>query len=287
MVHAVGGCFMRRGRVSATQGRRRRHNGARSQADCLRFDALERRLALAAMPTAIVSGGTGSLIGQEIPLTVTFDNTSANPADIGYSPYVDIVMPATGNAPPSPYNGISFKPGSATYNGLALPTTVVTFDAAGKATHPFAKDNAGKPLVVTGKPGDQLVVTQLPFGGYGPAQPPAAINFTGVVSPLAKPNDPYTVTATGGFQYQLDSNGNPTVDQATVGATDSEAVQPQLFRIRKTSSAPEGETVTFSPFLDPSGMVGFLTLASPERVGFSDGKEALFGGADRVRATAG
>ena len=31
--------------------------------------------------------------------------------------------------------------------------------------------------------------------------------------------------------------------------------------------------VTSSPFLDPSGMLGFLTLASPERVGFSMGKK--------------
>ena len=33
-----------------------------------------------------------------------------------------------------------------------------------------------------------------------------------------------------------------------------------------------GVFLTFSPFLDPSGMLGFLPLASPERVGFSDGK---------------
>jgi len=244
MVSMIRGCFVRRGRPDGTVVTRRRPAVVRQEQDRLWFDALERRLALAAIPTATVSGGGSSLIGQEIPLTVTFDNTSSNPGDIGYSPYVDIVMPATGNAPPSPYNGISFKPGSATYNGLALPTTVVTFDAAGKATHPFAKDNAGKPLVVTGKPGDQLVVTKLPFGSYGPAQPPAAINFTGVVSPLAKPNDPYPITATGGFQYQLDANGNPTVDQATVGATVGEAVRPQLFRVKKTSSAPEGETAT-------------------------------------------
>ena len=45
--------------------------------------------------------------------------------------------------------------------------------------------------------------------------------------------------------------------------------------------------VTFSPFLDPSGMLGFLDLASPERVGFLDGKEALHRRADCVRATAG
>ena len=47
-----------------------------------------------------------SLIGQDIPLTVTFDNTGT---DIGYSPFVDIVMPATGDAPPTPNDGISFN----------------------------------------------------------------------------------------------------------------------------------------------------------------------------------
>ena len=47
------------------------------------------------------------------------------------------------------------------------------------------------------------------------------------------------------------------------------------------------DIVTFSPFLNPSGMLGFLTLASPERVGFPDGKKELYGRADCVRATAG
>jgi putative transposase len=32
-------------------------------------------------------------------------------------------------------------------------------------------------------------------------------------------------------------------------------------------------SVTFSPFLDPSGTSGFLTLASPERMGFWTGKK--------------
>lgn len=241
MVHAVRGCFVRKSKTAVGGARRRRPLSMGRVTDHLRFDALEQRLALAAVPTTTVSGGVGSLIGQEIPLAVTFDNTGD---EIGYSPFVDIVMPATGNAPPSPYNGISFKPGSATYNGLALTTTVVAFDAAGRATHPFAKTPAGQPLIVTGKPGDQLVVAQLPFGSYGPSQPAATIKFTGVVSPLAKPNDPYTVTATGGFQYQVDGSGNPTVNEAIIGTADDEPVKPQLFRIRKTSSASEAETAT-------------------------------------------
>jgi hypothetical protein len=34
-------------------------------------------------------------------------------------------------------------------------------------------------------------------------------------------------------------------------------------------------TVTFSPFIDPAGMLGFLLLTSPERVGFLDGEKAF------------
>ena len=210
----------------------------------LEAEWLEHRLALAAIPTAIVTGGTGALIGQEIPLTVTFDNTATAASDIGYGPFVDIVMPATGDAPPAPNDGISFKDGSATYNGLALTPTVLTFNAQGKATHPFAKNPDGTALIVSGKPGDQLVVVQLPFGSYGPDQPAAAINFTGVISPLAQPNASYPVTATGGFQFQTDASGNPTVNVATIGTTTTDPVEPQLFRLTKTSSAPEAETAT-------------------------------------------
>jgi uncharacterized repeat protein (TIGR01451 family)/fimbrial isopeptide formation D2 family protein len=208
-------------------------------------EQFEKRLALAAVPSATINGpDLSALIGQEIPLTVTFDNTATNPADIGYSPFVDIVMPATGDAPPTPFDGISFKPGSATYNGLSLQTTVLTFNAQGQATHPFAKNPDGTAVVVTGKPDDQLVVVQLPFGSYGPEQPAAEINFTGIVSPLAQPNSSYPVTATGGFQFQTDSAGNPTVNVATLGTTTTDPIQPQLFRIKKTSSAPEAETAT-------------------------------------------
>ncbi|MFM7135953.1 MAG: hypothetical protein ACKO1M_02625 [Planctomycetota bacterium] len=205
----------------------------------LEAERLERRFALAAIPTATINGpDLSALIGQEIPLTVTFDNTATNPADIGYSPFVDIVMPATGDAPPTPNDGISFKTNSATYNGLSLPTTVLTFNAQGKATHPFAKNPDGTSLVVTGKPGDQLVVVQLPFGSYGPDQPAAQITFTGIVSQYAQPNNSYPVTATGGFQFQTDSAGNPTVNVATIGSTTTDPIQPQLFRLKKTSSAP-------------------------------------------------
>ena len=45
--------------------------------------------------------------------------------------------------------------------------------------------------------------------------------------------------------------------------------------------------MTSSPFIDPSGILGFLPLASPERVVLLDGKEELFERADRVRFETG
>ena len=208
-------------------------------------EQLEARRLLAADASVNITGASQSLLGEEVNFVVTFDNASNDPTDnVGYSPFVDIVMPATGDAPPLPENGISFSSGSATYNGMNLQTTVITFDANGEATHPFAKDSAGKPLVIQGTAGDELVVVELPFGSYGPSQPPIDINFQGQISPLAQPTRSYDVTATGGYRYQLDASGNPTVDQADLGTTATDPVQPQLFRLKKTSNTPEHETAT-------------------------------------------
>ena len=54
------------------------------------------------------------------------------------------------------------------------------------------------------------------------------------------------------------------------------AWQPRAFAWR----TPQQTTglvleVTFSPFIDSAGMLGFLLLTSPERVDFLDGKEAF------------
>ena len=209
-------------------------------------EQLEARRLLAADATVNLIGASQSLLGEDVNFVVTFDNTSTDPTDnIGYSPFVDIVMPLTGDAPPLPNNGISFPSGSiASYNGLNLSTTEVIFDANGEAIHPFAKDSAGQPVIISGKPGDQLIVVELPFGSYGPTQPPIDIHFTGSISPDAQPNHAYDVTATGGYRYQVDAVGNPTDDNAAFGTTIVDPVQPQLFRLKKTSNTPEHETAT-------------------------------------------
>ena len=67
--------------VRRTRAASRRRERVGMQADSLLVDRLESRLALAAIPTATVGGAAGALIGQEVPLTVTFDNTATNPSD--------------------------------------------------------------------------------------------------------------------------------------------------------------------------------------------------------------
>ncbi len=220
--------------------REARRHLRRRVAGGLRAEFLERRLALAATPTATVTA-PDVFIGSEIPVTVSFDNTGT---DIGYGPFVDVIMPVGGDAPPPPSNGISFKPGTASFQGIPLTPTALTFGPSGQVAHPFAKTPAGTPVIVSGTPGDQLLVFQLPFGSYGPDQPAAPITFTGQVSPLAQPTNDYVITATGGFRFQADGSDNPTIDVASFGAPTAEPVEPQLFRVEKDSDAPEDETAT-------------------------------------------
>ena len=60
-------------------------------------EQLEARRLLAADATVNLTGASQSLLGEDVNFVVTFDNTSTDPTDnIGYSPFVDIVMPLTG-----------------------------------------------------------------------------------------------------------------------------------------------------------------------------------------------
>ena len=125
-----------------------------------------------------------------------------------------------------------------------MTTTVLTFDANGHATHPYAKDSSGNSVIVNGTPGDQLVVFQLPFGSFTPGQTPATITFDAHVSNLANLNVPLNVKADGGFQYGNDPLDNPTVDPTIIGATQTDAVTPTLVHLTKIYLGPEDETAT-------------------------------------------
>ncbi len=210
----------------------------------LLLETIEDRILCSAVPAVSISAPAKPLIGEVVALTATFDN--ADPADTGFGPYIDVYLPATGadGAGAGVDDGLTFVPGSATYLGTAVTTTVLTFDAGGNATHPYARTNTGAPLVVTGTPGNQLVVFQLPFGSFTPNQPQAAINFSAQLSNLADVSTPLNVQARAGFQYGNDALNNPTTDPSLLGTLNSTTITPSLFTLTKTYVGPEDETAS-------------------------------------------
>ena len=92
---------------------------------------------------AVTASSAGDLLGSTVTLTASFDNASAAPADVGYGPYLDVILPTSPE--PLAYAG-------ATYLGQPLTQQIVEFDADGFAVHPFAVEGAGAPIVISGPP---------------------------------------------------------------------------------------------------------------------------------------
>ena len=195
-------------------------------------------------PVATLSVPGEAPIGQPFTFTVTFDN--AHPTDAGYGPFVDLVFPATGA---DGDDGISFL--NATYLGVPVTATSITFDADGCVAHPYARLTDGSMQQVCGPPGDTLVVLQLPFGSFTPDQPPVEISVRAVISPLADLGVPLPLRVRAGFQYGNDPLDNWCCDPVilTPASPDTTTwpaspVTPTLFTISKTYLGPESETAT-------------------------------------------
>lgn len=192
--------------------------------------------------TATVTPPASPLIGDPLVFPVSFDNTGST---TGYGPFIDLILPATGadGAGAATDDGITFV--SATYLGVPVTAVTMTFDAGGNATHPYAKTAAGAAVVVTGTPGDQLVVLQLPFGSFTAPQPAATVQVTTTLSPLADAGTALNIRARGGFQYGADPLDNPPSDPSLLGAfTANQPVSPAVWRMTKTYIGPEDETAT-------------------------------------------
>lgn len=210
------------------------------------LERLEDRTAPAANPVAtLLNVPTNQLLGENLQFTVRFDN--ASPTDTGFGPYVDLYLPATGvdgtGSPPN--DGISFV--GAAFLGTTITATVLTLTAAG-VPHPYAKAANGTPLLITPpagfSPGDQLVVLQIPYGSFTPAQNPADIVVTTALSNLADINAPLPIRAQGGFRFGNDALDNPATDPTIVGPATSSTVTPVVYRLTKTYIGPEDETTT-------------------------------------------
>lgn len=208
----------------------------------------------AAEPQVTLSAPSEVFIGESFSFTATFDNINA--ADVGYGPFIDIVLPATGadGAGAQTDDGITFV--SADYLGVGISSvTTVTFPAgSGCVDHPLAVDATHTPLQVCGNPGDQLVVVQLPFGSFAPDQPPATVTINAQMSNLADLGTGLNIYARGGFQFGNDALDNPCCDPSIVssGGTNpatwpppgTATVTPTLATLTKTNNAPESETAT-------------------------------------------
>ena len=209
---------------------------------------LEDRILLTAEPTATIVGpldGTVEL-GSDFQATVTFDNTHAT--DVGFGPYVDLFLPSGIDGDDTPADqtdddGITFT--SATFLGVPLVSTELVFDASGEATHPYAVDNMGDAVTVTGTPGDTLVVLQLPFGSFAPDQTPSEIILNLTMSEDADLLAPLDISVNGGFQFGNDALDNPTFpDPTIIGPLDSISVEPVVMDFEKIYIGPEDETAT-------------------------------------------
>ncbi|WP_170936120.1 VCBS domain-containing protein [Pandoraea sp. PE-S2R-1] len=206
-----------------------------------------------ASPTVTLSSAAQDvLLGDQVTFNVSFSNTSSQ---VGYAPYIDLLIPATGK---DGNDGLSFV--SATYLGQAVTSFVITFDANGNAVHPLAKDASGNPLVINAatyglRAGDQLVVLELPFASVQQGQPPITVQVTASLSNLAdtafsNSGPDLTIEARGGFEFGNDPLDNPTTDPTIVSATWQDfVVHPTVVLLTQTVNMPEGETTTGPNFV--------------------------------------
>ncbi len=206
---------------------------------------------LLAATVSLSSGGTDVAIGGQFTFTVNFSNPAP---PIGFGPFVDLFIPATGR---DGDDGVTFV--SASYLGNTIKSFVSTFDAAGNATHPLAVDMTGAPVVLNAatfgmRPGDQFVVLQLPFSSVSPDQPTIAIQVTATLSELADTQysdgaADLTINARGGFQFGNDALNNPDTDPSLFeGALHPFVVHPTLVTLQQSIDMTEGETSTGKNF---------------------------------------
>ena len=208
------------------------------------FDAL---LANASPTVTFNDTGSDVLLGNQFTFTLNFDNSSSQP---GYAPFVTVFMPASGK---DGNDGASFV--SASYMGKALSSQVVTFDSAGRATHPYALDASGQPVVINAstygmRAGDQMVCIRIPFGSVSQDQPALPIVVTASLSNLAdtrysNASSNLTIRAIGGFERGNDALNNPTSDPSLLqGSTVSHVVRPTLINVSNALQTTESEVAS-------------------------------------------
>ncbi|MGB7343551.1 MAG: isopeptide-forming domain-containing fimbrial protein [Pirellulaceae bacterium] len=228
---------------------------AKSTRRRLLAEKLDARIVFAAIPAVTIDAPAEVFLGETADVSVTFDNAHAT--DAGFGPFVDVLLPRNGadGVNGVDMDGFSYVTGSANFLGAALTTTVLVFPndggGVGAVDHPYAVDNTGTPLQVTGNTGDQLLVFQLPFGSFAGDQPGATIDFQTTLSSDADLGTSLDIRARGGFQFGNDELNNPASDPSLVSQASSAnawtpvaSIDPILVEMTKTYIGPENETAT-------------------------------------------
>jgi hypothetical protein len=226
-------------------------------------------------PTVSLSVPGQAFIGETFTLRAVFDNVGA---DIGYGPFIDLVLPAAGA---DGNDGASFV--SAAHLGVTITTTRLVFDGDGCITHPFLRDVDVQPVEVCGRPGDELIVIELPFGSYTPSQPPVEVDITASMSILADIGVPLRAYARGGFRFGADPLNNPCCDPPVVdpfgpasGSWPSAPITPVLLAPEKEYLGPGddgGTPVPAETVTGPNGADGGSTPVRYRlRVDIADGQ---------------
>ncbi|MCG8458922.1 MAG: hypothetical protein MI919_21795, partial [Holophagales bacterium] len=200
-----------------------------------------------------------ALVGERTIFQLTFRNSAGEPGLIGYGPFIDLTLPATGadGSGEEEDDGLTFL--SASYLGISLVAHVFTFPEVegglGCLLHPLARDPQGVALEVCGPSGDQLVTLVLPFGSFVPSQPELQIDLSARLSPLADLSVPLGIHTRGGFRFGADPLDNPSEDPALLenSATDSSSwtsteIRASVATVDLRYLGPEDETATGPSF---------------------------------------
>ena len=202
-------------------------------------------------------------LNHVVGFSVTFDNAAAPPGNIGYGPYMDVVIEAGLDAD---YAGAVGVPESGSgpvafiaYDWDDIANVWVELDASGAATgntldptvdfHPLdtAAGTPVLPLPTGANAGDRWYAIELPFGSFTENQPTFDVDFTAQLDAAdgATLGDDLSVTSRGGFRFGTDPLDNAASDPPLFEASENTAlITPELVSIVKTSDAPENETAT-------------------------------------------
>ncbi|MDW8167887.1 MAG: hypothetical protein RML74_05280 [Acidobacteriota bacterium] len=192
-----------------------------------------------------------------------FKNASSNPGDIGYGPFIDLVLDAGGanitkpaQTPPCACDGITFVKAEMV-GVVGGPVSLSSFPVTAPCSpapptvllpHPFAASGISP---VTIPAGAQLITLELPFGSFDPTQPEIVVEVTAQVSNLADAGMPLKILARGGFRYGADPLDNPSSDPPILSDTTPSTqwtaqaqTTPTALTINKKYLGPEDETAT-------------------------------------------